>query len=250
MSKLTRTLEVRPVPMRGLDVKGTAITLHRYLQTGKLDDFNKQPERVQTTYGIGKAALAERANVKAGLPKSRKVTPRLFEKMEQAGAVDKRAEFYMDTYEREHPELVLCYPTVSPSAYICQGLHQTDGLLGNWAIDFCSPPLTKIVAVESGVIEKLSGNDPSDDSGDPFGVYGWSVYLRSLNGYVYYYTHLGQRTSLVLGQRVGVGFVLGRVGDQTFRPDHLHLGCTSPLGERDAKRRMEQVAAAPRLVGV
>ena len=41
--------------------------------------------------------------------------------------------------------------------------------------------------------------------------------------------------------------LIGYVGDQRYRSDHLHLGVTSPHGEADAKKRIQAVAAAPRV---
>jgi murein DD-endopeptidase MepM/ murein hydrolase activator NlpD len=126
-------------------------------------------------------------------------------------------------------------------------LHPTAGLLGNWALDWIVPPGVAVHSPEAGVIQKLSGHDPSDDTWDSQGVYGWSVYVRTAQGYVYYITHLGWRAALSVGQRVGAGTVVGKVGNQKFRPDHTHAGVTSPLGESDAKKRIQAVAAAPRV---
>ena len=44
-----------------------------------------------------------------------------------------------------------------------------------------------------------------------------------------------------------MGHVIGWVGDQEFRPDHIHGGVTSPKGEADAKAKIEAVADAPRI---
>jgi murein DD-endopeptidase MepM/ murein hydrolase activator NlpD len=130
---------------------------------------------------------------------------------------------------------------------VCQGLHPTAGLSGNWAIDFCADPNTQVLAPEGGVIQRLSGHDPSDDTWDTMGVYGWTVYVRTDQGYVYFITHLGWRPSFIVDQRVQAGEIVGKVGDQKFRPDHTHVGVTSPLGTEDAKSRISAVAAAPRV---
>jgi hypothetical protein len=47
--------------------------------------------------------------------------------------------------------------------------------------------------------------------------------------------------------KVQAGDLIGFVGDQRFRADHLHLGVNSPKGEADAKARIKQVSAAPRV---
>jgi hypothetical protein len=47
--------------------------------------------------------------------------------------------------------------------------------------------------------------------------------------------------------RVEAGDTLGRVGDQVFRPDHVHYGVTSSLGSADAKKRIIAVSKAPRI---
>src|SRR5207342_1995333 len=116
---------------------------------------------------------------------------------------------------------------------------------GNWAIDFCDVPLDPVLCVEGGVIQKLSGHDPHEDTWDTQGVFGWSVYVRTEHGYVYYYTHFGKRNVLSEGDRVGTGEILGWVGDQKFRPDHTHIDVTSPLGVADACKRITLVSTSP-----
>lgn len=166
--------------------------------------------------------------------------------LERGGWIDaySKALLLKDTAQR--PSIVYPVPAGQIST-VCQGLHPTAGLAGNWAIDFCSPPGTEIVAVEAGTVRRLSGHDPSDDTWDSQGVYGWSVHFETAHGYRYYVTHLGWRASLREGEFVVAGALLGRVGDQEFRPDHQHYGVTSPYGERDARRRIEAVSRAPRV---
>jgi murein DD-endopeptidase MepM/ murein hydrolase activator NlpD len=147
------------------------------------------------------------------------------------------------------PPLVYPFP-LGAGGITCQGIHYTAGLSGNVAIDFCAPARTPILCVEGGVIQKLSGHDPGDDTWDAMGVYGWSVYVRTKDGLVYYYTHFGTRAPLIVGQRVRTGEALGRVGDQKFRPDHTHIGVTHPLGYAAATKRIKAVAAAPRVAPV
>lgn len=143
------------------------------------------------------------------------------------------------------PELV--FPLAPGVGNICQGLHQTAGLLGNWAIDFCAPPSSTLVAPELCYVSRLSGHDPNDDTWDSMGVFGWTTYLRTPDGYEYFLTHQGRRVATTIGQKLEPGMIVGYIGDQEFRPDHAHLGVTSPLGEADAKKRITAVAAAPRV---
>lgn len=130
---------------------------------------------------------------------------------------------------------------------VCQGLHATAGLPGNWAIDFCASSGTPVLAPEGGVIQRLSGHDPNEDTWDTLGVFGWTVYVRTDQGYVYFITHLGWRPAFIVDQRVRAGEIVGKIGDQKFRPDHSHVGVTSPLGEADAKRRILAVSTASRV---
>jgi hypothetical protein len=171
---------------------------------------------------------------------------------------------YMDAYRRlkyrrfevptppppPTPSLVSPLPKGSSGA-TCQRLHWTAGLNGNAAFDFCAPPGTPILAVCDARVMYVSGHDPNEDTWDSQGVFGWSVHYMSLDSYWHYLTHLGgQRPNFVPGERLRVGQVLGRVGDQDFRPDHLHLGITSPRGTADAARRIAATAAAPRIAPV
>lgn len=137
-------------------------------------------------------------------------------------------------------------PHNAKSYSLCQGLHETGGLDGNWALDFCVAPNTGVLACEAGVVTKLSGHSPSQDLWDTQGVFGWTVYFTTENGYRYFVTHLGSR-SVKVGDKVVAGTKLGAVGDQAFRPDHTHYGVSSPKGEADAKRRITQVGNAPRI---
>lgn len=166
--------------------------------------------------------------------------------LERGGWIDAYSRALLAKDDALRPNVVYPVP-VGAAATICQGLHPTAGLTGNWAIDFCSPPGTPLVAVEAGTIRLLSGHDPADDTWDSQGVYGWSVHFEAAHGYRYFVTHLGRRATLAEGQRVEVGDVLGWVGDQRFRPDHMHYGVTSPLGERDARKRITTVSTAPRV---
>ena len=115
-------------------------------------------------------------------------------------------------------------------------------------LDFICHAGLGICAPEAGTVTRFSGHDPSDDTADKNGVYGWSTYLTTGAGYVYFITHQGRRLpSLRVGQKVLAGDLLGFVGDQRYRSDHAHIGVTSPKGEQDAKARITAVSKAPRV---
>lgn len=146
--------------------------------------------------------------------------------------------------------LKMCYPHPKGAlSEVCQGLHETDGLYGNWAIDFCAPGGTKVLAVERAKITRLSGRPPSSGWYGP-GIFGYSIHYETPEGYRYFSTHYGSRSSLSLGQVVEVGQVLGTVGHWPGDPSrsHTHLGVTSPFGETDAKKRITAVEGAVHLV--
>jgi len=177
------------------------------------------------------------------------VDQNLWSTLARQGWPDARAIELMNSYIDHNPVSSLVFPVpLGQMASVCQGLHQTAGLAGNWAIDFCCVPLTTIVAVEAGVITKLSGHSPTQDIWDTQGVFGWSVHFRTPAGYRYFVTHLGSRPpALQVGMHVAVGDTIGRVGDQKYRPDHTHYGVTSPVSEADAKKRITAVSRAPRI---
>jgi len=152
-------------------------------------------------------------------------------------------------YVREDA-LTLCYPHPQGAlSQICQGLHPTAGLTGNWAIDFCAPGGTKVLAVERATIRKLSGRDPARGANQTIGIFGWSIHYETADGYRYFSTHYGSRASLAVGQVVEVGQTLGLVGNWPGDPSrsHTHLGVTSPLGIADAKKRITAVSQAARV---
>jgi hypothetical protein len=247
---LTRTLRMLPRPSVGTDVEGVGRMLHRYLRTGQLGAFDKQRELVKRTFGHAKVSLAKQAARKAGLPQHGVVGPALFAAMVKADANDSLADLLLTDYALTHtlPELVHPHPLGPPSS-LCQDLHRTLGLVGNWALDFCCPGGTYVVAVEAATITKLSGRPPSWPPDNLAGIWGWSMHYRTPRGYAYFATHYGERMVRV-GQRVKAGTpLIGRVGGWPGNPgrSHTHIGVTSPLGERDAKARMRAIANAPRV---
>jgi hypothetical protein len=66
-------------------------------------------------------------------------------------------------------------PADAPRYDLCQGLHQTSGLEGNWTIDLCVAPKTLVLACEAGTVTRLSGHPPSEDTWDAAGTFSWTV---------------------------------------------------------------------------
>jgi hypothetical protein len=249
-SLLTRTLRLGSV---GDDVYGSRRTVCRMLDAGdhghRLKELETKKPSVKRTFGPFFVKDVNKARKLMGFRQTGSVDQQFWNALVRGGWPDARAIELMNSYIDHHPHTALCYPVpMGEPAGVCQGLHQTAGIPGNWAIDFCAHPRTTVVAVEAGVITKLSGHDPNDDTWDNQGVYGWSVHFRTGTGYAYYLTHLGFRPStLYVGLGVEVGDTLGRVGDQHFRPDHIHYGVSSPLGATDARQRITAVSKAPRI---
>ncbi|MCI0634308.1 MAG: peptidoglycan DD-metalloendopeptidase family protein, partial [Actinobacteria bacterium] len=105
-------------------------------------------------------------------------------------------------------------------------VHPTGGIEHYRALDFFPGAGAPVLAVQSGIVYRFSGNDPRRGEVD-LGIYGWSLYLKADSGSDYFYTHLGSRT-VGLGRRVRAGQVIGKVG-RWVRPSgenksHLHLG--------------------------
>ncbi len=123
------------------------------------------------------------------------------------------------------------------------GVHPTGGIPHYRALDFFPGAGAPVLAVQSGTIRRLSGNDPRLSEVD-LGIFGWSLYLRADSGSDFFYTHLGSHTGL---GRVRAGQVIGRVG-RWIRPSgenksHLHLGVYGgPV-------TIEMVRRAPRVRG-
>jgi murein DD-endopeptidase MepM/ murein hydrolase activator NlpD len=211
---------------------------------------------VKMTWGAGKTRLAKRCAAKAGTPQYGIFGPVLESKLRAAGAFDLKANQLIQQYNAAHKPkppppapLTMYFPIPEgQEGRVCQGLHETAGLNGNWAIDICTPPWTTVVAAEAGVITRLSGRSPNSDTWDSQGVFGWSIRFRTPRGYEYFVTHLGQRPSeFEVGMKVEAGDTIGRVGDQRFRPDHVHYGVTSPTNETDARRHITTVGLSPRI---
>lgn len=168
---------------------------------------------------------------------------------EPAGQFWKPAMQLLNEVQRDlgTPLLSLVFPIATEKQFVhVGGLHPTAGLAHSWALDFVCKAGLGIVSPEAATVTRFSGHDPTDDSADQQGVYGWSTYLTTPAGYVYFITHQGKRyPTLRVGQHVRPGDLIGFVGDQRYRPDHAHIGVTSPKGEADAKARITAVSKAP-----
>jgi hypothetical protein len=234
----------------GVDINGHKIAMHRHLEDGLLDDLNRQPKRVREHAGCnpgdGWLPLLHKTQQRLRQPERDVFDDRLYKALWAQAAYDARATNMLIRYNIAHPALTLVYPFPSNvAAYRCQGLHETGGLPGNWALDWCAPPGSPLVAVERAVITRLSGSDPDTDRPDPYGVFGWTTYYRPVKGGEWFWTHQGKRAlGIHVGQTVEAGDPVGFVGDQAYRPDHIHGGYSSPLGEAAARRHVEAVNRA------
>lgn len=249
----TRILKPGEPIERGEDIEGIGRALCRsdapYMT---LEVFNKMPVRNRCAYGSGKVRAVNWIRRKQKRKENGIYDRSVHGWLIDTQSFDARATNMMIRWE---PPLSLCYPIAKNySSWVCQGLHETGGINGNWAIDFCVPEIAAngapILAVQDCWVYRLSGRDPNQDTPDPTGAFGWSVYLQTQAWLIYYVTHIGRRANLIPGMKLRAGDVIGYVGDQAFRPDHVHYGCTHPLGERAARAQIERVAKAPRVLAL
>lgn len=108
MVPLPRTCKVRVPLLRGLDISGHGRAMHRYLRDGQLGSYEKQPDLMKATFGVGKRTLAKKCAAKAGLPQYGVLGPGLFRALVAAGAYDVIAEQRVVAYAKslEPPPLV------------------------------------------------------------------------------------------------------------------------------------------------
>lgn len=234
----------------GIDIEGIGRALCKadagYVSLRK---FNAMPTKWRRTYGLGKQRAVDVIRKREGWKQTGIYDERVHFRLIDDGCFDARAENFMRLWE---PPAALVHPVpLGFATHTAQVLHETGGLPGNWAWDFGVPEitgnLTPVVAVIDATVKKLSGSAPSADGADSIGAYGWSIHYESKGGYRWFWTHFGRRAALIVGQRVRAGEVIGWIGDQRYRPDHVHGGVTSPLGEADARKRIEAVVKAPRV---
>lgn len=238
--------------MYGDDVYGVKRSVLRLLDAldhgQRLKELETKSPATKRRYGAYFVIDVNKARKAMGFRQTGVVDQLFWAALAKGGWPDARAIDLMNNYIDSHPQSTIVFPIpMGEAASICQGLHETGGLAGNWAIDICCVPRTTVVAVEAGAVYKLSGRPPTQDTWDTQGVFGWTVYFRTDAGYEYFVTHMGVR-SVVLNDRLQIGDTIGSVGDQAFRPDHVHYGVTSPLGSADAKKRITAVSKAPRIL--
>ena len=143
----------------------------------------------------------------------------------------------------------LVYPHPKGSKSSVGPVHVTGGLPGNVARDFLAGGGTLVLAPQAGVVSRWSGHNPVDGV-YPGAVFGWSLYIDCADGF-YFCTHLGVRYATV-GAHVRPGDVIGRVGHWPHDEgrSHTHLGFTAHAGVKQAAKRINAVAAAPRVKAV
>lgn len=239
-------------PLRGTDVDAAARALHRYLQDGQLGAHDRSRPIVRETWGTGKATLARKARRKAKLPDGWQYTPALDRVLINAGAFDQKANALRANWIAENtvpppPAMVHPHPHGFVSS-VCQGIHETAGLAGNMALDWCAQGETPVVAVVAAEIVKISGRNPASGADNTVGLFGWNIHYVSQGGYRWFSTHYGSYRVWV-GQKVKAGDVIGSVGRWPGDPgrSHTHLGVTSPRGRADAIKLINRVAASPRV---
>jgi murein DD-endopeptidase MepM/ murein hydrolase activator NlpD len=103
-----------------------------------------------------------------------------------------------------------------------------------------------VLAPQDSTVWKLSGHPPGEYVPGS-SVFGWSVYLMTAGGVIYFVTHLGER-ALTVGQKIKAGQVIGTVGHWPNDPSrsHSHIGVTHPAGRVAATARIVAVSQAPR----
>lgn len=214
---------------------------------GPLAKFVQKPQPVRRTYGSGKEAAVKRLQAKHGKKQSGVYG------IEEHGWLEPHFDAYaarlMEAYVPPAP-IVFPVPLGEPCPKPTF-LHPTAGIPGSWALDFMCAGGTPIVAVEDAWITRLSGRDPAGSVNHLVGIFGWSISYETRAGYRYFSTHYGTRfPGLQVGMKVEAGDQVGRVGSWPGDPgrSHLHLGVVSPHGERDAKKRIQTVAAAGRVL--
>lgn len=130
-------------------------------------------------------------------------------------------------------------------------LHHTDGLPGNYALDFMAPGGTPVLAPQAGTITRVSGHPVSDYQAGA-SIMGRSVYLTTSPGkIIYFLTHLADDVTQYaqVGRKVRKGDRIGTVAHwpRDEGRSHTHCGVTHPMGKRSAVARIVAVAKAPML---
>lgn len=248
---LIRVLRLKKPPLVGGDVEAVRRGGIRFLHDDKLwGAYQDMNQAAAQTFGGGMANLVKRVQAGGHLMIDGVAGPAVDHLLRSHGAYDSVCDALLDEYADNHPAVTEWYPQMNgPHEYVCQGFHPTEGLPGNWAIDFCAPGGTPVVASFAGRIERLSGHDPATGTHGRYrDIFGWSTYIRRADGVLAYLTHQGSR-AVAEGQTVAAGQVIGSVGHWPGNPgrSHTHLGITSPKGATDAKRIIRAISLAPKV---
>lgn len=241
---LTRTLRLGHV---GSDVEGCKRAVYRYLdESSRWLAFVRSAPLVRSTFGPVFREAVKVAQIRLGVHVDGQIGPATERALRAEHAFDEYADWLLERYALKHPRLFYPHPA-GPGVYVGQGLHQTGGLPGNFAIDFMAPGGTPVLASCAARVTKLSGHPPGTGTHGPGDVFGWSLYLYA-DGRTYYLTHLGTRL-VAVGDDVRAGEQIGTVGRWPNDPgrSHLHEGVTSTRGAEDARRRITEIARAPHL---
>jgi hypothetical protein len=251
VAPFTRILKPGDPIERGIDIEGIGRALCRAkIGYVSLNVFTAMPATWRRSYGSRKIEAVNVIRKREGRTRNGIYDQGVHGVLIDMGAFDARAVNMMYEYE---PPLAYCYPIAKArQSWVCQSLHETSGIPGNWAIDFCVPEIVggngaPVLAVQDAFFYRYGGKAPTGDVPDPSGAYGWSVYYQTRGGVIYYTTHLGQRVMFAAGQRIKAGTIVGYIGDQWYRPDHAHVGATHPRGEAEAKKLILRISTAPRV---
>ncbi len=241
---LTRTLKVGCV---GKDVEACKRAVYRYLHAGgQWNTFVRSAPVVRRTYGVFFRTAVKHAQARLRLPQTGTICPRTYAALRQAHAFDALADDLLRAYQSSTRPKV-CYPHPAGQGGTYGPLHPTEGLPGNWAVDFMAAGGTPVLASFDGRVTRFSGHDPASGviGGD---IFGWSIYLEAKDGRTAFITHLGSR-SCTVGQTVRCGHMIGTVGHWPHDPgrSHTHEGISSPFGSADAKQRILDIARAAKL---
>lgn len=246
MAELTRTLQTGSM---GEDVEACKRAVYRFLgDGGSLKQLARSTPVVRQAFGPFFRASVKTAQGRLGIPQTGAIGQATFTALLEAEAFDLKALALLDSYALSvKPKLF--YPQMN-GLYesVCQGLHQTGGLPGNWAMDFCAPGGTVVVASFDATITRWSGHDPGTGTHSPGDVFGWSIYYQRADGVEAYLTHMGSRIGRP-GTRVRAGMRIGTVGHWPHDPgrSHTHMGITSPRGSAAAKALITQISRAPKV---
>lgn len=245
---LTRLLHLQDPMLVGKDVEAVRRASIRFLDDDLLwEGFKKMPVTQRRTFGPGMKAIVARVERKAKMKADGAAGPAVNRVLEKTGSYD--AVCYRLFAEYSASRLTRCYP--HPQGYvstICQELHVTAGITGNYAYDFCAEGGTPVLAVVAAEVVKISGHPPDEVIDPKLGIFGWNLHYATDDGYRWFSTHYGS-LSVRVGQRLRVGQQVGKVGSWPGDPgrSHTHLGVTSPHGTLDAKSTIVKVANAPRV---